>query len=150
MRRLTKDDLKNFIYVTFIYINLFGFRLAGASAPVADAKDLIRENEVLVCFKDFRISIESEITEEGLSRDSYNCIYAIDKNTFLHLLLPQRDLAFYTYMPNHVRVVVSMSPGQIYFIDANGTVRFGDARFAIDKIALTNALRRLEVKGLPR
>ena len=96
--------------------------------------------DAAVCFWDFRAESPVGKSEMDIDRPYY-CRYTVDRVASLKLLSPRPAAEF--YMPGYVRAKITLSPGDVYFVDNRGVVRHGDQRFAADKDQFSAALKEL-------
>lgn len=111
------------------------------------AKDVGRAgmsvNGAAVCAVGFRIEFAVGPTEENLLRRA-DCGYAIDQRMFLAMLSPRPASEF--YQDRDVRARVTLSNGDVYFIDRNGVVRAGAKKFAIDTLYFMQSIKKVGAK----
>ena|ERR1700761_205984 len=101
---------------------------------------VVGSSDVAVCFWDFRAESPVSKSETDIDRPYY-CRYTVDRVAFLKLLSPRPASEF--YMPGYVRAKITLSLGDVYFVDNRGIVRHGDQRFAVDKDQFSSALKEL-------
>ena len=107
----------------------------------------LEPSEAEVCFWDFRSEAPVGKSETDLDSSRF-CRYAVDKQAFLKLLSPRPVSE--GYMPGYVRAKIILAPDDVYFVDNSGIVRHGNDKFAVDKIAFSDALKELKKPESPQ
>jgi len=126
-------------------LTVIGLALIGLSSGAAAMEGLKAPSEqsALVCFIDFRVGLAIGRNEEEIGSKG-PCRYTIDKKVFRSMLLPRKDSEF--YQKSNVRAKIIYSPTEVYFIDANGVVRFGDHKFVVNKDEFTKYVKDIHGK----